>query len=50
MKARISEVLVWTLLAITLGMAALNYFYPPLWTRLPRNLDEQKPSLEVVAR
>lgn len=43
-------ILLWTLVAITLGMAALNHFYPPLHTSLPKWLDEQKPSLEIVAR
>lgn len=49
MRARITEVLLWTLVAITLGMAALNHFYPPLHTSLPC-LNEQRPSLEIVAR
>lgn len=49
MKARISEILLWTLAAVALGMGLLNHFYPPLKTSLPK-LDEQKPSLEVVAR
>lgn len=49
MKARISEILLWTLVAITVAMWIVNRFYPPLRTSLP-GLDEQKPSLEVVAR
>lgn len=50
MRARIIGIILWTLAAIALGLLAWNQFFPHLWTRLPRNLDEQRPSLEIVAR
>ena len=49
MKAAIISLIFWSLTLLVCLLIIAEHFYPPLWTSLPC-LDEQKPSLEVVAR